>query len=332
MSNFDGLIFLTQLQQNSRLADVRDGIDCVHAQLNHLHRQQAQAAQAQQRLDYLRQEIFTFGQNLQQTFHNMDQTAGLACYWSFRFLLWASREGVGTNSFSEYQDKHIFSEVLKRAHDILNHSAQRYYSPEELSQIERYMFLDCGMWGRHKAYLNWKKIQAIAAKHRFLFSSLLKHFVKTAFWVSFIGFFVLSAFAYYRNDTFVPVWIFPCLENAFLKGLLVMLSACVIRAICFLVKKRIVQNQLSPLATETGGFITERITTGEIQKIISEIKAELVRDWGNNIHLYDFIEDIERYHQELTDEYFGTKQDFVENPPSRERMIINVTPPPLLGS
>lgn len=314
MSNFDGLIFFTQLQQNSRLADLRDGVDHVHAQLTQLQRHQAQAAKAQERLNHLREEIFNYANYIQSTSHDLDQTAGLACFWCFRFLYWASQEGVSTSSFSEYEDKHIFDQALKRTHEVLNHCARRYYTPEEMCRIERFVFMERGMFIRHKAYAGWSRIKAIASKHRFLFSTLDTLTV----WINSL-FILFSAPA--------VVWYFWSRFNAFdlfflgVGGFFVgSIAGLILPHFLFFIphqiKARIVKDKLNPLATETGGTVANDVNLGVIEQIILNLKVELQNTWGNNLILHDTLEDIDDYHQSLCDEYTQTKS-FLESPPSK---------------
>lgn len=326
MSNFDGLIFLTQLQQNSRLAAVRDGIDAVHAQLGQLQRHHAQAAEAQKRLEYFRQEIFTAANQIQSASERLDQTAGEACYLCFQFLLWASSERVTTQSFAEYQDKHIFDQALKRTHQILNHCARHYFTQDDLIRIERVVFMDSGMLSRHKEYLNWLRIKSISGQHQFLFSTMDTLTAATgAVLLPIPGIIAVvlmcKEWGYPRSilDWIVAVGI-GLIVTPIGGGLLALLGMSLIKLLLYVpIRKRneIVRQTIQPLATECGRTIAPEITIRAIDQVLSEIRTNLQNTWGNLLQVYDSLDETEHQHRALADEYADTKARLIDSPPGQ---------------
>lgn len=310
---FEGLIFATQIQHSLAL-------NRLNEHFGEMQQRQLRAVEDQQRISALRDEIFNFNLRFNEVTQDIRQTAGLAAYWSYRFLLWVALEGVSSKSFPEYQDKMVFDKVLGRAKEILNYAAQNHYTSEEMAEIERYVFLDCGMWARSREFLNWNKILEIARRHKIVFSEWL------GLWPRLMPF-VLFPIFYFSGAKFFDSFVAACVYSI---GLMIA-NAVVVLLPRQIIRKRIVDKQMSPLAKEAGGFVTEAITRTLLQQELWNLRSNIQRVWGDNLPLADHLEQLETNHAALTEEYFRAKAKYIENAPPMRAEVVRPEPPPLEG-
>lgn len=310
---FEGLIFATQIQHSLAL-------NRLNEHFNEMQQRQLRAVEDEERINRLKDEIFNFNIRFNESTQDIQRTAGLAAYWSYRFLLWVAMEGVSSRSFPEYQDKMVFDKVLGRAKEILNYSAQNHYTPEEMAEIERYVFLDCGMWARHKELLNWTKILAIAQKHKIVFSTWLD------FWPRLMPL-VLFPFFYFSGAKFFDALI---ASGVCAIGFLIV-NTVVVLLIRQILRKWIVEKQMSPLVKEAGGFVTEAVTHAQIREELWKLRSNIQRVWGDNLPLAERLEQLETNHEALTEEYFRAKARYIEGAPPLRAEIIQPASPLLEG-